>query len=107
MTTPIFDIAHQCLAAFNRAVAEHDESLLEHRVALGDAPEISDKQKQNRSSADFLGIHNGFLHWIGHSGALSLDSSLDAKLHGLSDVSAMVIELLEMVLRNLHRSKFT
>lgn len=34
-----------------------------------------------------------------------MDSSLDERLRGLADISAMVMELLEMILRNLHRSR--
>lgn len=34
-----------------------------------------------------------------------MDSSLDTRLRGLTDISSMVIEFLDMVLRNLQRRK--
>lgn len=34
-----------------------------------------------------------------------MDSLLDERLRGLADISAMVMELLEIILRNLHRSR--
>lgn len=103
MATAIFDVTYQCLVSFDQIKTRHDESLLSRSIALIDAPSTSDNQK--RSSCDFLGLRNSFLFWIDYTGALSLmDSSLDARLRGLADISAMVIELLEMILRNLHRS---
>src|SRR6266536_308513 len=105
MATAIFDITHQSLVSFDRVVAKHDESILTRSFVPGDAVTTSNSQK--RSSCDFLGLRNSFLFWIDYTGALSLmNSSLDARLRGLADISAMVIELLEMILRNLHRGEF-
>ncbi|KAB5583631.1 hypothetical protein GE09DRAFT_1248057 [Coniochaeta sp. 2T2.1] len=102
-STAIFDVAHACLEAFDRVVAEHDDVLLSHSFISGKAGDDVDNRRRN-SSCDFLGLRNSFLFWIDYTGALSLmSSSLDSRLRGLADISAMVIELLEMVLRNLHR----
>ena len=104
MATAIFDITHQCLDSFDGIVAQHgesDDSILTRSFVPG---EVATSEGQQRSSCDFLGLRNSFLFWIDYTGALSLmNSSLDARLGGLADISAMVIELLEMILRNLQR----
>lgn len=103
--TVIFDITHQCLVSFDQIVAKYDESILTHSLIPGDAVRALDTKK--RSSCDFLGLRNSFLFWIDYTGALSLlDSSLDARLRGFADISAIVAELLEMILRNLQRGEF-
>ncbi|PHH62955.1 hypothetical protein CDD81_6380 [Ophiocordyceps australis] len=100
--TAIFDITHQCLEFFDRIIAEYHESFVTQSFVPGDDAVVSDARKP--SSFDFLGLRNSFLFWVDYTGALSLmDSSLDARLRGLKDVSGMVLELLEMILRNLHR----
>jgi len=105
MATAIFDITYQCLVSFDLIVAQHDETILTRSIGSNDAATTSDSQK--RPSRDFLGLRNSFLFWIDYTGALSLmTSSLDARLRGLADISTMVIELLEMILRNLHRGEF-
>jgi hypothetical protein len=105
VATAIFDITYQCLDAFDQVVAHQDESVLTHSFIPNDGLESS--VNRNRSSCDFLGLRNSFLFWIDYTGALSLkDSSLDARLQGLEDISSMVIELLEMMLRNLQRGEF-
>ncbi|SPN98625.1 uncharacterized protein DNG_01670 [Cephalotrichum gorgonifer] len=100
--TAIFDIAHQCLASFDRIVETgQDGPLLTRRFGLGNGTGRSGGKPQ---SCDFLGLRYSFLYWVDYTGALSLiDSSLDARLRGLAEISSMVIELLEMVLRNLRR----
>ena len=106
VSTAIFDVAHACLEAFDRVAAEYDDSLLSQPFICGNAGDDTDSRRRH-SSCDFLGLRNSFLFWIDYTGALSLmSSSLDSRLHGLVDISAMVTELLEMILRNLHRSKF-
>lgn len=102
MATAIFDITHQCLETFNQIVAKHDESILTRLFTPGD--DASSRKGRSHSSRDFLGLRNSLLFWIDYTGALSLmDSSLDARLRGLTDISSMVTELLEMILRNLQR----
>ena len=105
MATTIFDIAHQCLDSFEQLAAKQDESILTHPFVPGDGNGTS--KSGSHSSRDFLGLRNSFSFWIDYTGALSLmDSSLDTRLRGLTDISSMVIELLEMVLRNLQRREF-
>ncbi|OHE98392.1 hypothetical protein CORC01_06388 [Colletotrichum orchidophilum] len=74
MATAIFDIAHQFLASFDSVVAEHEESVLTRSFTPKDA--VGNSGSQRRPSFDFLGLH----------------------------ISSMVIELLEMILRNVQRS---
>jgi hypothetical protein len=103
-TTEIYDITHRCLETFIHITNSHDESLLSRRFVPGD--DASGRKGKEHSSRDFLGLHNSFTFWIDYTGALSLmDSSLDIRLRGLTDVHSMVVELLEMVLRNLQRSR--
>lgn len=98
MSTAIFDVTHSCLEYFDRAVAKHDSALLTHLI------QNDDVDPRKALPCDFLGIRNSFLFWIDYTGALSLvDSSLDARLQGLADISAVVMELLDMVLRSLRR----
>lgn len=105
MATAIFDIAHQCLDSFNRIATNQDESSLARLFVPDDGTDSS--RSRSHSSRDFLGLRNSFSLWIDYTGALSLmDSSLDTRLRGLPDISSLVIELLEMVLRNLQRREF-
>ncbi|KAH8735575.1 hypothetical protein BGZ61DRAFT_471993 [Ilyonectria robusta] len=98
--TAIFDVTHQCLDSFDRVQAKHSESIPTHSFFLGDASATS--ERQHHSSCDSLGILNSFWNWVDSTDALSLkDSSLDARLRGSAGVSTMVIELLEIILRNL------
>jgi len=105
VSTAIFDVTHTCLQTFDQVVADSDESALTQPLDPSDGT-INTIGSKNRklSSYDFLGLRNSFLFWIDYTGALSLmSSSLDARLQGLDDISAMVIELLQMILRNLQR----
>jgi hypothetical protein len=105
VSTAIFDITHACLQSFDQVVADYDASQLTQPLVLFDGTTIGSSRKL--STCDFLGLRNSFLFWIDYTGALSLmSSSLDARLQGLEDISAMVVELLEMMLRNLHRGEF-
>ena len=100
--TTIFDVAQQCLESFERIAAKQNESILTSPFVPVDGTDIS--KSRSHSSRDFLGLHNSFSFWIDYTGALSLmDSSLDTRLRGLTEITTVVIELLEMVLRNLKR----
>ncbi|KAK4195219.1 ankyrin repeat-containing domain protein [Triangularia verruculosa] len=106
VSTAIFDITHTCLQSFDQIVANYDDSMLTKPMVSSDDTTVGRSQKQ--STYDFLGLRNSFLFWIDYTGALSLmSSSLDARLQGLEDISAMVVELLEMILRNLQRVDHT
>ncbi|WXC58102.1 hypothetical protein SNK03_004001 [Fusarium graminearum] len=101
-TKLLFDIAHQCLISFDRVAASHDAALLTRSLKPDDTTKIG--RRNVRTTFDFLGLKNSFSFWIHKTGALSLGkSSLDQRLHGLENVSSMIVELLEMILENLHR----
>lgn len=93
-TTAIFDTTYSCLSSFDQLTPIYGESTVARSIDTA------------RDASDFLGLRNSFSLWIDYTGALSLmDSSLDARLSDLLDISSMVIELLEMILRNLGRGK--
>ncbi|KAI0437237.1 hypothetical protein F4803DRAFT_566207 [Xylaria telfairii] len=103
-TTAIFDITHECLELFDRITTKHDEATLTHSFVPDDVGSSSKAEYNQHSSRDFIGLRNSFLFWIDYTGALSLmDSSLDTRLRGLTDISSMVVEFLDMILRNLQR----
>ena len=105
MATIIFEITLRCLTIFDKLASRQDGWILTHPFSLGGGAKGS--TSKSRPSRDFLGLRNSFSFWIDYTGALSLmDSSLDVRLLGLTDISSMVIELLEMVERNLQRRKF-
>lgn len=100
--TAIFNITYQCFETFSQVAAKHDEWILTRLFTPHD--DAPGHKSRSNPSRDFLGLRNSFSFWIDYTGALSLmDSSLDARLRGLTDISSMVIELLEMILRNLRR----
>lgn len=102
MSTAIFDLTHSCLELFDWVKAKHDSTLLKHLIPLCD-----DDVHRKAPPCDFLGIRTSFLFWIDYTGALSLiESSLDARLEGLNDISTVVLELLETILRSLQRREF-
>lgn len=105
--TAIFDIAYECFSMFERIRTTQDEALTIMSFVTGD---LSGAQPTNSSNPkrDFLGLRNSFAFWLDYTGALSLmESSLDARLRGLADISSMVVELLDMVLRNLRRRELS
>ncbi|KAI0105098.1 hypothetical protein GGR51DRAFT_203181 [Nemania sp. FL0031] len=103
-TTAIFDTAYKCFDLFNRMVAKHDESILIRSFIPAEDRSSSKSENNKHSSRDFIGLRNSFSFWIDYTGALSLlNSSLDTRLRGLTDISSMVIEFLDMILRNLQR----
>lgn len=102
--TAIFDATHKGLSSFDRIAAKYDESILVLPFIPDDS--LSSKSRDS-SSRDFLGLRNSFLSWIDYIGALSsMDSSLDRRLQRQKDISFMVIELLEMIVRNLQRREY-
>jgi hypothetical protein len=66
------------------------------------APAPSDE-----SLLDIRGLRNNFAFWIDYTGALAdIGASLDDRLQGHDEIKEMVMELLEMVDRNLSRREF-
>lgn len=104
MMTTIFDIADQCRKAFEDTLAS-DESISSSSFATND-PRLA-SESGSELFRDFLGLRNSFSLWIDYTGALSfMGASLDARLTGAEHISSMIIDLLEMMLRNLQRSEF-
>jgi hypothetical protein len=103
----IFDMAYDCFIVFEHIRKTQDEALTAMSFVMDD---LSSGPLTNSSyhTRDFLGLRNSFAFWVDYSGALSLmDSSLDARLRGLTDISSMVVELLDMVVRNLRRRELS
>jgi hypothetical protein len=87
--TSIFNIVHQCPCSFDRVVERQDEALLMKLLVPRDG--VTSRIKQAHTAFNFLGVLNKFLFWVDDTKALSLmESSLDGRLRGLADISAMV-----------------
>lgn len=53
-----------------------------------------------------VGLRHSFAYWIDFTGALApKEASLDERLHEHNDVRGMVVELLEMMFKNINHSK--
>ena len=104
--TAIFDIAYECLTEFDRANDSNGRGLTTRSFEM-DTSSSGYSSESNRHivrRCDFMGLRNSFIFWADHTGALSLmESSLDARLQGFPDITSMFVELLIMILRNLHR----
>ena len=101
----IYDVANECLSFFEHISTTQSKALTTEQFLVDDPTSEPSTNPSNRTR-DFLGLRHSFAFWVDYTGALSLmESSLDARLQGLADVSSMVIELLDMVLRNLQRRK--
>ncbi|RFN54422.1 hypothetical protein FIE12Z_1210 [Fusarium flagelliforme] len=90
--TPISDIALQCLESFDRIVEEYDYALLTKVIVPKDRGTGRPKKPLRRDT--FYGLRHRFLDWAKETRALSLLDSLDERLRGLKDVSAMVTQSL-------------
>ena len=101
-STVIYDITNACFDTFEDLVlsADADSSLgQEQEQAL-----VSDAPSSEELSRDIRGLRNGFAFWIDYTGALApVGASLDDRLHSHDDIQEMVVELLEMVEKNLGR----
>ena len=101
--TTLYDASYDCLILFEDIIA--NPSI----VTITDKEEHNDLQRRFIDEQEHNGLksqYNSFLLWVDYTGALSLKkSSLDARLRGFADISAMVLELLEMIVRNLSRCK--
>ncbi|KAJ2981442.1 hypothetical protein NUW58_g6688 [Xylaria curta] len=86
----IYDLTNKCYDAFERLV---------------DAELIRGLHNDDNSGAtphDLPGLKNSFAFWVDHTGALApIGASLDDRLADYVDIKEMVIQLLEMVKRNI------
>ncbi|KAL5090449.1 hypothetical protein Trisim1_004349 [Trichoderma cf. simile WF8] len=95
----IYDITDACFDVLERLVSVSDTYPLPQLE-----PFISDEALCNESSRDIRGLRNSFAFWADYTGALApVQASLDYRLQNHDQVKEMVIELLEMVERNLCR----
>lgn len=102
--TPVYDIAFKCLEKFDELEKYHET----HGTGLTKrAFEMENLSAfcQIVPKCDFLGLVSTFHYWGDSTGAWSLmESSLDDRLRGFpATILEMFLELLEMILRNLHR----
>lgn len=104
MKTPILDSTYECLSCFEEVVDQHGNSILEFSFTYDD---FTASGSRIHTLRDFLFLRDSFVAWIEHTGALStLGSSLNAKLQDLAELSAVIIELLAMILSNLQKGWF-
>ncbi|OPB42085.1 hypothetical protein A0O28_0032020 [Trichoderma guizhouense] len=95
----IYGITDACFNILERLVSASDTH---SPVQL--APFISSETLSNESPRDIRGLHNSFAFWVDYTGTLApIQASLDYRLQGHDQIKGMVIELLELVERNLCR----
>lgn len=101
-STVIYDITNACFDTFEDLVLSADaHSSLEQeqeQILLSDAPPSEEPPH------DIKGLRNSFAFWIDYTGALApVGASLDDRLYSNDDIQEMIVELLEMVQKNLSR----
>ncbi|KAH7218857.1 hypothetical protein DER44DRAFT_739024 [Fusarium oxysporum] len=97
--TAIYDVANACFDVLERLVSAVDADSSPEQALL-----TSDSASADESPYDIRGLRNSFAFWIDYTGALaSAGASLDDRLHGHDEIKEMVVELLEMIERNLRR----
>jgi hypothetical protein len=104
--TAIFDIVYECLSEFDNVNNSHGKDLATRSFEMDDLSGgySSESNSHIVRKCDLMGLRNSFIFWADYTGALSLmESSLDARLQGFPDISSMLVELLEMISRNLRR----
>jgi hypothetical protein len=117
----IFDASYNCLTLFERIQQAEDESysevgididnltLHESPLELGieaSAATYTFPSSDKTQPVNLAALRNSFAIWVDFTGALSLkESSLDTRLRGFTEISSMVVDLLDMVYRNLQRRK--
>jgi hypothetical protein len=101
-TTAIYDITDACFDILERLVLSVDADSSLDQALVAD-PLLSDE-----SPRDIRGLRNSFAFWIDYTGALApVGASLDDRLHSHDDIQEMVVELLEMVEKNLCRCELS
>jgi hypothetical protein len=99
--TAIYDVTDACFDVLERLVSAADADSSPEQALL-----VSDSASSDESPRDIRGLRNSFAFWIDYTGALApVGASLDDRLHGHDEIKEMVVELLEMVERNLCRRK--
>ncbi|KAI0537277.1 hypothetical protein GGR58DRAFT_472437 [Xylaria digitata] len=94
--TALYDLTDKCYDAFERLVEADSSS------------ELRDDESPGAAPRDLLGLKNSFAFWVDYVGALApVSASLDDRLAGSVEIKEMIIELLEMVERNIHQLEQT
>lgn len=97
--TSIYHVADVCFDYFEHLISIGDVDPLIQQT-YGIASDIENKVMLR----DVRGIHNSFAFWVDYTGALAAaGASLDNRLQDHVEIKEMVLELLEMVARNLYR----
>lgn len=92
LDTALYDLTDRCYTAFERL------------VEAGGGPEPSSDESSSATPHDLAGLKNSFSFWVDYTGALApVGASLDDRLVGYEEVKEMVVELLEMVERNIYQ----
>lgn len=102
-TTVIYDITDACFDVFEHLVTATEGAISEEQDLM--TTEVTEE-----SYRDLKALRNSFAFWIDYTGALApVGASLDDRLQNHDEINAMVVELLEMVDRNLRQrmSPFT
>src|SRR5271156_1272682 len=101
--TAIYDVTDACFDVLERLVSAVDADFSPEQALL-----VSDSASSDESPRDIRGLRNSFAFWIDYTGALApVGASLDDRLHDHDEIKEMVVELLEMVERNLRRRKLS
>ena len=101
--TEIYDVTEACFDLFERLLSAAEADYSPEQALL--APDSASSDELPR---DMRGLRNSFAFWIDYTGALApVGASLDDRLHGHEEIREIVVELLEMVERNLRRRKLS
>ncbi|KFY79386.1 hypothetical protein V498_08945, partial [Pseudogymnoascus sp. VKM F-4517 (FW-2822)] len=101
-STVIYDITNAYFDTFEDLVSSVDA----HSFLKQEQEQIlwSNAPSSEEPPHDIRGLRNSFAFWIDYTGALApVGASLDDRLHSNNDIQEMIVELLEMVEKNLSR----
>ncbi|RFU75777.1 tpr domain-containing [Trichoderma arundinaceum] len=99
VVTDIYDVSDTCFDILERLVSVGNMD-----SPIQQEPFISDINLPCGSPRDIRGIRNSFAFWADYTGALApIGASLDDRLQGHEEINEMIVELLEMLERNLYR----
>ena len=101
--TVIYDVSDACFDVLERLVSATDADSSPEQALV-----VFDSATSDESPRDIRGLRNSFAFWIDYTGALApVGASLDDRLQGHDEIKEMVVELLEMVERNLRHCKLS
>jgi hypothetical protein len=107
--TAIYDITERCIDMLERLAPTDDAASPTDQTSLASdnlPAEDHTASSTTESVRDIRGVRNSFAFWIDYTGALApIGAALDDRLDGHDEIKDMVVELLEMVERNLRRRR--